>query len=279
MNDPSTPSSLRRAWRSARTLSCARPGFLVIGGQKCGTTSLYHYLTQHPCVAAASKKEIQYFSENLERGEGWYRSHFPRLVGRDPGRLLGRGRILTGEATPYYLFHPHAPKRVRESLPGVKLLVMLRNPVERAFSHHRYHSKLGYETLSFEEAVAAEPSRLEGELDRLQRDEHYEAIAYKHYSYLARGRYVDQLERWFAQFPREQFLILSSEQFFRDPSGAYREVLEFLQLPPHELPSYDAVNVGSYAPIDAATRARLVDHFREPNRRLYELLDRDFGWD
>lgn len=268
----------KRAWRWCRNLVRAKPDFLIIGAQKCGTTSLYQYLARHPSVAPASRKEIQYFSEQYGRGPAWYRGHFPSLAIRDPARLLGRRRLVTGEATPYYLFHPHAPRRVHQTLPAVKLIAMLRDPVDRAYSHHRYHSKLGDESLSFEEAIEAEPERLAGELEKLLRDERYASDAYRNYSYLARGLYLDQLERWFSLFPREQMLILSSEAFFGDPASSYRKVLEFLELPRHELPGYEAVNVGSYGSMRPETRERLQEYFREPNRRLYAYLDRDFGW-
>jgi hypothetical protein len=271
-------ASRRRSWHWWRSIARPGPDFLIIGGQKCGTTSLYQYLTQHPRVAPAVRKEIQYFSEHYHRGPRWYRRHFPPLVARNPGRLIGRKRLLTGEATPYYLFHPRAPRRVRDSLPHVKLIAMLRNPVDRAYSHYRYHSKLGDETLSFEEVLEAEPSRLEPELQRMLRDESYESIEYRNYSYLARGIYIEQLERWFSLFPREQMLILSSEEFFRAPASSYQETLRFLGLPEHELDRYEAVNVGSYSSLSAATRSRLEEYYRDHNRRLYEYLDRDFGW-
>lgn len=257
----------------------ARPDFLIIGAQKGGTTSLYEYLVQHPAVAAARRKEIQYFSEQYARGPAWYRRHFPRLGVRDPGRWVGRQRVLTGEATPYYLFHPHAPRRVREMLPRVRLIAMLRNPIDRAYSHHRYHTRLGDETLSFEDAIEAEPARLAGELQRMLDDELYVSDAHRNFSYLARGAYAEQLERWLALFPREQLMVLSSEDFFRDPPTHYREVLRFLGLEEHELADYQAANVGSYEAMAPETRARLAAHFREPNRRLQALLGRDFGWD
>lgn len=268
-----------RAWLRPWRLLHAKPDFLIIGTQKGGTTSLYQYLVQHPSVAAARRKEIQYFSEQFARGPVWYRRHFPRRVGKDPRRWVGRGRRLTGEATPYYVFHPHAPRRVRELLPQVRLIAMLRNPIDRAYSHHRYHTRLGDEALSFEDAIDAEPARLVGELEKMLADESYVSDAYRNFSYLARGAYAEQLERWLALFPREQLLVLSSEAFFRDPATEYRKVLRFLGLEERDLAEYQAANVGRYEAMAPQTRARLAAHFREPNRRLYTLLERDFGWD
>ena len=265
--------------RVVRGLLGAKPDFLVIGAQKGGTTSLYAYLCRHPDVVPARTKEIQYFSEHFARGPSWYRGHFPALVAREPGRLLGAGRLRTGEATPYYLFHPHAPRRVRAALPGVKLIALLRNPIDRAYSHHRYHTVLGDETQGFEDAIAAEPVRLAGELEKMRADEGHVSDAYRNFSYLARGLYAEQLERWLAHFPREQLLVLQSERFFADPAHGTRRVLRFLDLPPHELDAYEAANVGRYEGMSPATRARLADYYREPNERLYALLGERFDWE
>jgi hypothetical protein len=275
-----TASSLRRRiGLGARGLFGAAPDFLVIGVQKGGTTSLYAYLCQHPEVVAARTKEIQYFSEGHARGSFWYRQHFPVLVGRDPMRLVGGGRLQTGEATPYYLFHPHAPRRVRAQLPGVKLIALLRNPIDRAYSHHRYHTKLGDEQQSFVAAIAAEPDRLAGELERMIADETYQSDAHRNFSYLTRGLYAEQLEHWLEHFPREQLLVLQSERFFADPADGYHRVVRFLGLSNHDLAEYEAVNVGSYSDMDPVTRAKLVDYYREPNEKLYTLLGERFDWD
>ena len=274
-----TPSLRRRVGHGLRSLFGAAPDFLVIGVQKGGTTSLYAYLCRHPQVVAARTKEIQYFSEHYARGSAWYRQHFPVLLTSEPARLVGGGSLQTGEATPYYLFHPHAPRRVRSQLPGVKLIALLRNPIDRAYSHHRYHTKLGDERLEFEAAIAAEPQRLAGEFERMDADESYKSDAVRNFSYLARGLYAEQLERWLQHFPREQLLVLQSERFFADPAGGYRRIVHFLGLPDHELDEYEAVNVGSYSEMDPATRAKLVDYYREPNERLYALLGERFDWE
>ena len=179
----------------------ARPDFVVGGVQKGGTTSLYRYLGQHPRVLECQRKEVGYFSDLYAQGEAWYSSQFPSLRRRLRRSLRERGRVLIGEATPYYLFHPHAPQRLRDYSPNVRIVFLLRDPVERAFSHHGYHSKLGEESLSFEDAVDAEEERLAGEFEKMQANPEYNSQAYKLYSYLARGLYAEQLERWLALFP------------------------------------------------------------------------------
>jgi Sulfotransferase domain len=262
---------LRNAvWTSGRLTSFARPlpDFLILGAQKAGTTALYAYLRWHPQITGPSWKEVSYFDRHYGRGGRWYRGHFP---------ARSRGRVV-GEASPGYLFHPLAPQRVAETVPDAKLIALLRDPVDRALSHYHHEVALGREPLSFEDAVAAEPERTRGEEERLAREPGHWSPAWWDHTYLARGRYAEQLERWLAVFPREQLLVLASEELAADPSAVYASVLEFLGVRAHDLDAYPRVYEQSYAEMRADTRRRLVDHFAEPNRRLYELLGRDFGW-
>lgn len=250
------------------------PDFLIIGAQRGGTTSLYRYLCAHPAVAPAFTKEIHFFDYNFERGVGWYRAHFPTYFDK------GRGKFsVTGEASPYYLFFPLAASRAAAIVPQAKLIVLLRNPVERAFSHYYHEVRLGLEPLSAEAAFAAEEARLAGECEKILSDPRYYSFNHQNYSYLARGRYAEQLERWFRYFSRQQFLILASEEFYRDPATIFSRVLEFLELPQWQPDSFPPENQGAYAPMDATLRARLTDYFRPYNARLYELLGTDFGWE
>lgn len=250
-----------------------KPSFLIIGSQKCGTTSLYNYLIQHPNLIAASKKEIHFFSTNYDKGDEWYKTHFPRT------KAFGnKTDVITGEATPYYIFHPHSPARVRKALPDVKIIVLLRDPVERAFSHYKHHVKLKVEPLTFADAIKAEPQRLMCELDKMVQNEGYDSYNLQMYSYLARGVYVDQLKRWLDYFPREQFLILQSEDFFRNPADNYLRSLEFLGLPEYELSTFRAFNASHHSSMDKSMREYLANYFRPYNEGLYELLGLDFGW-
>ena len=262
---------LRNAvWTYGRATSFARPlpDFLILGAQKGGTTALYAYLRWHPGITGPSWKEVSYFDRHYRRGASWYRGHFP----------IGAGDRLVGEASPGYLFHPLAPERVRATVPEAKLIALLRDPVDRALSHYHHEVALGRETLSFEEAIEAEPERTRGEEQRLVREPGYFSRPWWDYTYLARGRYAEQLERWFAVFPREQLLVLPSEDLAADPGQAYRRVLEFLEASPHELGSYPRVYQQEYAEAHPDTRRKLAEYFAEPNRQLYELLGRNLGW-
>jgi hypothetical protein len=155
----------------------------------------------------------------------------------------------------------------------------LRNPIDRAFSHHNYERSLDFEDLSFEEAVAMEPERLEGEEERLVADPRYQSFSHQHHSYLARGRYDEQLRRWFAHVDRTRFLVLRAEDLFSDPEATVLQTQEFLGLdpdPPHDLSPRNAL---AYAPIGDQMRVRLRGYFEPSNQRLYELLGRDLGWE
>ena len=257
---------MRRSTAGLRPL----PDFLIIGGQRCGTTSLYYYLRAHPQVLPALAKEVHFLTLHWSRGEGWYRARFP-LRARKTGR---RRPPLTFEATPYYLFHPMAAARAAELLPEVKLLVLLRDPVTRAWSHYRHMVRLGLEPLSFEEAIAQEPTRLAGEVERIHSDPDYDAVRYRRYSYLARGAYAEQLHRWLAQFPADRFLVLHSERLLADPASCYGKVLGFLGLPawtPSAFPLHTR-NPRVSPGMPSGIRRRLEEHFAPATRELEELL-------
>ena len=248
------------------------PDFLIIGARRAGTTSLYDYITQHPSVTAAKRKEVHFFDREYPRGIRWYKAQFPWW-------LHLRKTVRTGEATPYYLFHPAVPDRVLETLPDARFLVLLRDPVKRAFSHYQGVVRRGWETLSFEDAIAAEPERLAGEVEKLA-DPAYTSFAHTNFSYIARGIYADQIEAWTARFSRERFLIVRSEDMYDDPAKIHAQALEFLGLEAVPLAAYPRRNVGHWSDeMRPETRRRLRDFYRPHNQRLYELIGRDMGWE
>jgi hypothetical protein len=264
---------LRNAvWTYGRATAAIRPlpDFLILGAQKAGTTALYAYLRRHPSITGPSWKEVSFFDRHWTRGEPWYRGNFPNV-------LRSRGDLV-GEASPSYLFHPLAPQRVAELVPNARLIALVRNPVERAYSHYQHEVALGREPLSFEDALAAEDERTLEEEVRLRAEPGYFSHAWWNYTYTARGRYAEQLERWLAVFPREQLLILPSEELLGDPASAHARVLDFLGAQAHRLDAYPRVFEREYEPMSARVRTSLAADFDEPNRRLYELLGRDLGW-
>lgn len=247
------------------------PDFLIIGTQKGGTTSLYNYLIQHPQILPAAQKEIHFFDLNFERGLDWYESQFPQDV-------KGQNRV-TGEASPYYLFHPLVPPRVKRLFPEVKLIVMLRNPVMRAWSHYNHEVRWGFEKLSFQEAIAGESERLAGEVSKMLLDETYYSYNHQHYTYLSRGIYADQLQQWGDIFPRDRFLILQSEVFYTNPAETLAQTFEFLELSPVEIEDYPKYNAGDYQQMPEALQTDLTHYFSPHNQRLYQYLGVNFNWD
>jgi hypothetical protein len=256
------------------------PDFIIIGAQRCGTTSLYGYLDAHPDVAPASVKEIHYFDLHFRRGASWYRSFFPLMIHRHYAARRRRRPFATGEASPYYIFHPRAAERVFATVPSAKLILMLRNPVDRAYSQYCHEVREGFEDApTFSEALDREAQRLEGERERLLAEDGYVSYSHLHHSYRARGVYVDQIRTWRRFFPRERILILKSEEFFLEPRAVLERVQVFLGLPERRLERDEHRNRIDYPEMDSGVRGRLAEYFRPHNQELYRYLDMDFGWD
>lgn len=243
------------------------PHFIIIGAMKCGTSTLYRNLVELPYITPAIKKEVHFFDKKYELGLDWYRDHFPLL-------LDYKENYVTGEASPRYIIHPDVPKRVFETMPQVKLIALLRNPIDRAYSHYHHMSRKGKDTLSFEDAITKEMEEFNNNMEKAL--ENYKTLST---SYLTRGVYADQLKRWMNLFPKEQFLILKSEDFFTDPQIGFKQVTDFLDLPNWEYTDHKQWNVGSYSKMEDHLRKRLTEFFRPHNQRLYEFLGRDFGWE
>ena len=251
------------------------PDFIIAGAQKSGTTSLYAYLIEHPQVQLPVRKELRFFDNNFQAGENWYRMHFPfKPMGKEATKTL------CGESTAYYMCYPHAAKRIAETIPSVKIILLLRNPVDRAFSHYQLNLRRGIEPLSFDDAIAAESMRLEQDRDRMLEDSSYCSFAHEKFSYLARGRYAEQLVRWRSFFGNEQLLVIESSEFFKDTEAVYSEVLKFLGLPEAAPAHFGNRFPGKYKiRMSDVTRERLEDYFLPHNEQLYTMLGRRFRWD
>ncbi|MGD1699648.1 sulfotransferase domain-containing protein [Dapis sp. BLCC M229] len=250
-----------------RKINNNKPHFLIIGAQKCGTNSLYSYLTQHPLIAPSLQHEIHYFDLNFDKDLKWYESQFSEL----------ESGMITGESSPYYLFHPLVPERVFEKYPQMKLIVLLRNPAERAISHYYHEVRLGYESLSLKEAIAAEKNRLKGEVDKIIETGTYYSFNHQHYTYRARGIYIEQLQNWMSFFPKEQFLILKSEDLFSRPQQTMNKVFQFLELPAHSSEKYLQYNSGNYSQPSEEIYQELVDFFQPYNQKLTEDMRINLG--
>lgn len=261
------------------------PDYLIAGTKKGGTTSLANWLVQHPGVLrmfpkAQRHKSAHYFDCNFTKSPAWYRSHFPtRQLRTRTARQLGY-RPLVGEASPYYMFHPAAADRVKSMLPYAKVIMLLREPVARAYSHYWDRVSTGFEdATTFEGAVAAEPRRLADVDDARFAEPGYAHFSHEHHSYLARGRYAEQLVRWQQLFGPDQLLVLEFERMKTEPDVLLREVLAFLDLPPCPTIDLRARNERkSQPPMSTSTRESLRDYFRPYNQQLAELTGREFSW-
>lgn len=252
------------------------PAFLIVGAQRCGTTSLYRALAQHPMLAKpVLHKGVHYFDVDYARGMSWYQGHFPLKLIRRHG-----ARPLAFESSPYYLFHPLAAERIARDLPGVKLIVLVRDPVERAFSAHSHELARGFETESnFEYAVELEARRLAGAEESLRRDPSSIHHSHRHHAYLARGRYAEQLDRLEPLFGRDRILVIDSHRFFATPEVVYDRVLEFLGVPHAGDPVFERHN-GRVRPkpLPEYVRQALRDHFEVYDTQLLPWLGGEPSW-
>jgi hypothetical protein len=245
------------------------PDFVIIGTQRGGTTSLHAYLREHPDIETPAKKEIHFLTDRFERGAEWYIGQFP------PAVPVG---TLVGEATPYALFHPLAPRRLQQVAPHARLIVLLRNPVDRAYSHYLHERARGHESLTFEDAITAETDRMRGLEDQLASGELLTSEKHKRASYVERGRYARQLDRWISAFPRDQLCILRSEDLYADPAETTKQVTDFLGLPPLTSDVFSTHNATAGPPLRAETRRVLEGEFAADNARLANLLGWEPGW-
>lgn len=238
------------------------PNFIIIGCQRCGTTSLYTYLAQHPQILTPIKKEMDFFSWHFDRGINWYLAHFPPMPAGE--------QFLTGEASPSYFDSREAPERLYSVFPEAKLIVLLRNPVDRAISQFYRLTDLNWEARSLDRVIS-------DEIERLNQNPEY-IIGEEPGNYLARGRYIEFIKNWRTFFPREQLLILKSEDFYAGAATTVKQVLEFLGLPEYQLSEYQNANPGSYQPVNQSVRDWLRDYFRPYNQQLEEYLGRKLDW-
>lgn len=258
------------------------PDFLLIGAKRGGTTSLWRYITEHPDVLrlfprAERIKGLYYFDEQYARGDRWYRSHFPTSTIRRRHARRGQ-RVVAGEATPYYLYHPLAPHRVAADLPDARIIVVLRDPIERAFSHWKERRANDGDPLEFAAALAAEIGRLDGEEARIVGAPGTVSVAHRHWSYVDQGRYAPMLARWFAAVGRERVLVEVSEDMYADPQATLDRVVAHLGIAPHRLLDPAVHNAEPSLDLDPDVRADLAALLAPDIRATEELLGRDLPW-
>ncbi|MBL1208609.1 sulfotransferase [Geminocystis sp. GBBB08] len=262
------------------------PDFIITGFMKCGTSSLYSYLVKDPHILSAVDKELWFFTPQFfDHGLDFYLAHFPAISEKT--------NYLTGEATPCYINFTDIAKKVFNFFPNIKLIILLRNPIERAISSYHHEHKYQKLELINDELKLMIPTAIEtiknrivdNPLDLLFPLEASTSIDGYMYNpclslhHLFFGLYVFYLKEWLSVFPRDQFLILKSEDLFSNPPATMKQVYDFLGLPHHQLSFYRNSNVGSYSPISDNLRSQLKEFYRPYNQQLEEYLGMKFNWE
>jgi Sulfotransferase domain len=260
-----------RLWRSEREL----PSYFVVGAKRAGTTSFDAYVGAHPNVESPlATKGTRYFDVNFDQGWSWFVRHFPLRTHIDKLARRTGVRPIIGDTSPYYCFHPEAMARIADRFPEARLIFLLRNPVERTWSHYNHEVRKGNENLTIHEALDAEDSRLH------HPDLTFRAYAHRHYSYLSRSQYAAQIQSILDYFPRDQLLLLKSEDLFERPDEIMAKAFSFLGLrswTDDEL-FRRVLKANPFTDIPADVRERLEEYFIAPNQALEDIVGSGLIW-
>ena len=254
------------------------PDCIVTGVGRGGTTSMFKYLNQHSCITKSAYDEIGFFDDNYHLGLNWYRSMFPTKFHKE--KIIKKyGKFLTYDVTPWYIRRPWNVKRIHDILPKIKLIAILRNPVDRTYSHYHFARLNHNMTESFDEIIEDDMNNISKfcQSNKKLTDFYFENLVQN--SYLARGFYAEQLEKWFEIFEKNQFLIISSEDLAKKTQSTLDVVFKFLDVKPEKINDLKKVNVAKYPPMSMSTRKKLLEYFQESNEKLYNLINCRFEWD
>lgn len=272
--------SFSRGFRTITNPMRILPDFIIIGYHKCGTSSLYHYIVQHPNIRHTSVKEVHYFDLSYWRDTGWYKSHFPTKLYKNYFEKKHKLPFITGECSPLYAFHPKVPERIKKLVPNVKLIVILRNPVDRCYSLYHQYIRLGYDMGSFEEVVKKDKEQLDFTIRKFLNDEvRAYNVRQDLFPLVSMGVYEEHLKNWLKIFSKEQFLFVKSEDLETNTQKTLDKIFEFLQVPEFRFESFEKQNVGEYKAMNQKTREALEEFYRPHNKKLEELLGMQFNWD
>ena len=253
------------------------PNFFVIGPGRTGTTSLYHYLDQHPCITKSAYDELGYFDDNFHLGLNWYRSLFPTKFMQKKIESEYK-KFLTYDVTPFYIYNPLVVDRIFKFSPNAKIIAALRNPIDRAYSN--YNNRMqdeGDTKTTFEEIINAEIEIIEKNKKNI--DDYAFLVNTFYELLLARGFYAKQLEFWFKKFPRKNILLISSEELATNTDKTVSEIFEFLEVPIQKISDLTKQNVIKYPKMKDSTREILINFFKPYNEELFDMIGSKFDWD
>ena len=264
------------AWGMLTARWRLRPDFLVVGAQRAGTTTLYRLLSAHPgVVRPTASKGIGYFDLRYARGLRWYVAHFPlRWKAKD---REGRRR-LAFESSGYYLFHPLAAGRIARDLPDVRVVVAVRDPVQRAYSAWKHERARGFEDEEFEKALALEGERLAGEEARFAADPLHRSFSHRHHAYLGRSQYSEQIQRYVDALGPDRVHVFDADRFFTEPAAEFAALQEWLGLPVQPTEEVEKLNARPGPSLDDELEARLRAHFAPYDAELARLMGRRPSW-
>ena len=274
--------SFEKLYRKMTSRLRQLPDFIIIGAGRAGTTALYSYLIQHPLIAAASTDnnesvaDLHFFEYIISNNIQWYKSHFPILFSKSNKH---KNSFITGEYTSTYMYHPDVPKRIFNLLPKIKLIVILRNPIDKVYSTYQQQFRFGEYTTSFEDTINAEFRRIDLNKDFPElNSNNYDFENFVAQNIIRHGVYADYLETWLKIFDRKQILILNSDDLKKSTKETLRRVFNFLNVSNYDIKDTSQVNVGKYPTINKITRKKLIEFFKPHNQRLNKLLDTEFNW-
>ena len=254
------------------------PDFIIIGSIKSGGQSLMYYLRQHPSIEV--QHDVNFFQYTYSNRLESYRAYFPTSFYKAYLKTFHNTDLVSGEMTSSYIFHPQIPERVKETIPNVKLIVNLRNPVDRAYSAYNHMVRDGWESKTFEDAINSELRRIEiiEEDGRLNsKNPHFEN--FHMFLYLRQGNYAEKLRTWMEFFPKEKFFIFSTNELAEKPTEVIGQVFDHLNVPNIKIKNFERRNVGKYNKMKESMRDFLVDYYKPYNKNLYELIGKKFDWD
>ncbi|MDC0170587.1 sulfotransferase [Candidatus Nitrosopelagicus sp.] len=261
---------LKRGWSGITASSRVLPNFIIAGTVRSGTTSLYNYTCNHPSILPAAYDEIGFFDSNFQLGTMWYQSMFPTKKQMESVQEK-TNFCLTGEDTPFYFWNKDAIKRISELIPNCKIIMIFRNPVDRAYSNYQLGKRENKEDLSFEKTIEIEKQIINKGTKNLDFSEPR--------TYLIKSLYSIQLKNWLTSFSKDQLYFLSTEQLSSKPNETMSGIFNFLGLPGHTLSEFKKEKKAIYPEMNISTRNDLLKFFKSYNNELFSLIGKNFSWD